>query len=195
MHNFCLFCVIQDGRKTLENQVKRLEIVERREAKLKDEIQSKGQQIQQMADKILVTHLSSFKQSKMKKEVWNKQNSLSSLQKKCKFTSNIFTYAVLRHSTFCILIALQLWYNQASALNPFTSPDCVWSDLSLTFPIVLLHLLWEMIPLFPLFSALSASELCAWDESIKHIHSELTKPFQTDSLEDCESWAFDSQRL
>lgn len=69
VHNFCLFCVIQDGRKTLENQVKRLEIVERREAKLKDEIQSKGQQIQQMADKILVTHLSSFKQSKMKKEV------------------------------------------------------------------------------------------------------------------------------
>uniref|UniRef100_A0A669D498 Citron rho-interacting serine/threonine kinase n=1 Tax=Oreochromis niloticus TaxID=8128 RepID=A0A669D498_ORENI len=43
----------EDGRKTLENQVKRLEIVERREAKLKDEIQSKGQQIQQMADKIL----------------------------------------------------------------------------------------------------------------------------------------------
>lgn len=53
---------------------------------MKDEIQSKGQQIQQMADKILVTHLSSFEQSKMKKEVWNKQNSLSSLQKKCKFT-------------------------------------------------------------------------------------------------------------
>lgn len=111
MHNFCLFCVIQDGRKTLENQVKRLEIVERREAKLKDEIQSKGQQVQQMADKILVTHLSSSEQSKMK-EVWNKQNSLSSLQKKCKFTSNIFTYAVLRHSSFFILIALQLWYNQ-----------------------------------------------------------------------------------
>uniref|UniRef100_A0A3Q3X2J0 Uncharacterized protein n=1 Tax=Mola mola TaxID=94237 RepID=A0A3Q3X2J0_MOLML len=40
-------------RKTLENQVKRLEIVERRETKLKDEIQSKAQQIQQMADKIL----------------------------------------------------------------------------------------------------------------------------------------------
>lgn len=63
----CLFvCVpvfvhyVQDGRKTLENQVKRLEIVERRETKLKDEIQSKGQQIQQMADKILVTHLSSL---------------------------------------------------------------------------------------------------------------------------------------
>ncbi len=48
----------QDGRKTLENQVKRLEIVERRETKLKDEVQSKAQQIQQMADKILVTHLS-----------------------------------------------------------------------------------------------------------------------------------------
>lgn len=48
---------MQDGRKTLENQVKRLEIVERREMKLKDEIQSKSQQIQQMADKILVGHL------------------------------------------------------------------------------------------------------------------------------------------
>nr|XP_033475582.1 citron Rho-interacting kinase [Epinephelus lanceolatus] len=43
----------EDGRKTLENQVKRLEIVERRETKLKDEIQGKAQQIQQMADKIL----------------------------------------------------------------------------------------------------------------------------------------------
>uniref|UniRef100_A0A7N9AWA9 Citron rho-interacting serine/threonine kinase b n=1 Tax=Mastacembelus armatus TaxID=205130 RepID=A0A7N9AWA9_9TELE len=43
----------EDGRKTLENQVKRLEIVERRETKMKDEIQSKTQQIQQMADKIL----------------------------------------------------------------------------------------------------------------------------------------------
>uniref|UniRef100_A0A3B5ABJ2 Citron Rho-interacting kinase-like n=1 Tax=Stegastes partitus TaxID=144197 RepID=A0A3B5ABJ2_9TELE len=43
----------EDGRKTLENQVKRLEIVERRETKLKDEVQSKAQQIQQMADKIL----------------------------------------------------------------------------------------------------------------------------------------------
>ncbi|TNN77631.1 Citron Rho-interacting kinase [Liparis tanakae] len=42
-----------DGRKTLENQVKRLEIVERRETKLKEEIQSKALQIQQMADKIL----------------------------------------------------------------------------------------------------------------------------------------------
>lgn len=49
---------LQDGRKTLENQVKRLEIVERREMKLKDEIQSKTQQIQQMADKILVRPLS-----------------------------------------------------------------------------------------------------------------------------------------
>ncbi|MEQ2299175.1 hypothetical protein AMECASPLE_012659, partial [Ameca splendens] len=47
----------EDGRKTLENQVKRLEIVERRETKLKDELQSKAQQIQQMAEKILVTHL------------------------------------------------------------------------------------------------------------------------------------------
>ncbi|XP_072244647.1 citron Rho-interacting kinase isoform X2 [Leuresthes tenuis] len=43
----------EDGRKTLENQVKRLEIVERRETKLKDELQGKGQQLQQMADKIL----------------------------------------------------------------------------------------------------------------------------------------------
>ncbi|KAJ8285784.1 hypothetical protein GJAV_G00030920 [Gymnothorax javanicus] len=43
----------EDGRKTLENQVKRLEIVERRENKLKDDIQTKSQQIQQMADKIL----------------------------------------------------------------------------------------------------------------------------------------------
>lgn len=38
--------------------MKRLEIVERREIKLKDEIQSKTQQIQQMADKILVRPLS-----------------------------------------------------------------------------------------------------------------------------------------
>ena len=53
----CLLSCVQDGRKTLENQVKRLEIVERRETKLKDEIQSKAQQIQQMADKIMVTHL------------------------------------------------------------------------------------------------------------------------------------------
>uniref|UniRef100_A0A673LFL3 non-specific serine/threonine protein kinase n=1 Tax=Sinocyclocheilus rhinocerous TaxID=307959 RepID=A0A673LFL3_9TELE len=41
-------------RKTLENQVKRLEMVERRENKLKDDIQTKSQQIQQMAEKILV---------------------------------------------------------------------------------------------------------------------------------------------
>jgi len=53
-------CILQDGRKTLENQVKRLEIVERRETKLKDELQGKAQQLQQMADKILVTHLSSL---------------------------------------------------------------------------------------------------------------------------------------
>lgn len=38
--------------------MKRLEIVERREIKLKDEIQSKTQQLQQMADKILVRPLS-----------------------------------------------------------------------------------------------------------------------------------------
>ncbi|KAJ8414747.1 hypothetical protein AAFF_G00022700 [Aldrovandia affinis] len=43
----------EDGRKTLENQVKRLEMVERRENKLKDDIQTKSQQIQQMADKIM----------------------------------------------------------------------------------------------------------------------------------------------
>ncbi|RXN20952.1 citron Rho-interacting kinase-like isoform X1 [Labeo rohita] len=44
----------QDGKKTLENQVKRLEMVERRETKLKEDIQTKSQQIQQMADKIMV---------------------------------------------------------------------------------------------------------------------------------------------
>ncbi|KAI4877420.1 hypothetical protein NFI96_011719 [Prochilodus magdalenae] len=44
---------LQEGRKTLENQVKRLEMVERRENKLKDDIQTKSQQIQQMAEKIL----------------------------------------------------------------------------------------------------------------------------------------------
>lgn len=38
----------------MENQVKRLEMVERRENKLKDDIQTKSQQIQQMAEKILV---------------------------------------------------------------------------------------------------------------------------------------------
>lgn len=38
--------------------MKRLEIVERREIKLKDEIQGKTHQIQQMADKILVRPLS-----------------------------------------------------------------------------------------------------------------------------------------
>ncbi|KAI5614116.1 citron Rho-interacting kinase-like isoform X10 [Silurus asotus] len=43
----------EDGRKTLENQIKRLEIVERRESKLKEDIQTKSQQIQQMADKIM----------------------------------------------------------------------------------------------------------------------------------------------
>lgn len=50
------FCK-QEGRKTLENQVKRLEMVERRENKLKDDIQTKSQQIQQMAEKILVRDL------------------------------------------------------------------------------------------------------------------------------------------
>ncbi|XP_076006082.1 citron Rho-interacting kinase [Genypterus blacodes] len=43
----------EEGKKTLENQVKRLEMVERRENKLKDDIQTKSQQIQQMAEKIL----------------------------------------------------------------------------------------------------------------------------------------------
>uniref|UniRef100_A0A8C9W3Q9 Citron rho-interacting serine/threonine kinase n=1 Tax=Scleropages formosus TaxID=113540 RepID=A0A8C9W3Q9_SCLFO len=43
----------EEGKKTLENQVKRLEMVERRENKLKEDIQTKSQQIQQMADKIL----------------------------------------------------------------------------------------------------------------------------------------------
>ncbi|XP_024283409.1 citron Rho-interacting kinase isoform X6 [Oncorhynchus tshawytscha] len=43
----------EEGKRTLENQVKRLEMVERRENKLKDDIQTKSQQIQQMADKIL----------------------------------------------------------------------------------------------------------------------------------------------
>uniref|UniRef100_A0A674NG64 Citron Rho-interacting kinase n=1 Tax=Takifugu rubripes TaxID=31033 RepID=A0A674NG64_TAKRU len=47
----------EEGRKTLENQVKRLEMVERRENKLKDDIQTKSQQIQQMAEKILVRKL------------------------------------------------------------------------------------------------------------------------------------------
>lgn len=41
----------------MENQVKRLEMVERRENKLKDDIQTKSQQIQQMAEKILVREL------------------------------------------------------------------------------------------------------------------------------------------
>uniref|UniRef100_A0A3B3QXA9 Citron rho-interacting serine/threonine kinase n=1 Tax=Paramormyrops kingsleyae TaxID=1676925 RepID=A0A3B3QXA9_9TELE len=44
----------EEGRKTLENQVKRLEMVERRENKLKDDMQIKTQQIQQMADRILI---------------------------------------------------------------------------------------------------------------------------------------------
>lgn len=55
MFFFFNVCVLsQEGRKTLENQVKRLEMVERRENKLKDDIQTKSQQIQQMAEKILV---------------------------------------------------------------------------------------------------------------------------------------------
>lgn len=51
-HYLCVYA--QEGRKTLENQIKRLEMVERRENKLKDDMQIKAQQIQQMADRILV---------------------------------------------------------------------------------------------------------------------------------------------
>ncbi|XP_078277235.1 citron Rho-interacting kinase-like isoform X8 [Rhinoraja longicauda] len=43
----------EERRKSLENQVKRLEMVERRENKLKEDLQTKSQQIQQMAQKIL----------------------------------------------------------------------------------------------------------------------------------------------
>ncbi|XP_039188476.1 citron Rho-interacting kinase isoform X5 [Crotalus tigris] len=43
----------EERRHSLENQVKRLETVERRENRLKEDIQTKSQQIQQMADKIL----------------------------------------------------------------------------------------------------------------------------------------------
>uniref|UniRef100_A0AAZ3QKG0 Citron Rho-interacting kinase-like n=1 Tax=Oncorhynchus tshawytscha TaxID=74940 RepID=A0AAZ3QKG0_ONCTS len=43
----------EDGRRTLESQVKRLEIFERRESKLKEDMQSKAQQIQQMTDQIM----------------------------------------------------------------------------------------------------------------------------------------------
>lgn len=53
--HFSFFGMDQDGKKTLENQVKRLEMVERRETKLKEDIQTKSQQIQQMADKIMVS--------------------------------------------------------------------------------------------------------------------------------------------
>ncbi|KAJ6659159.1 hypothetical protein lerEdw1_019462, partial [Lerista edwardsae] len=42
-----------ERRHSLENQVKRLETVERRENRLKEDIQTKSQQIQQMADKIM----------------------------------------------------------------------------------------------------------------------------------------------
>ncbi|NXP20810.1 CTRO kinase, partial [Scytalopus superciliaris] len=43
----------EERRHSLENQVKRLETVERRENRLKEDIQTKSQQIQQMAEKIL----------------------------------------------------------------------------------------------------------------------------------------------
>uniref|UniRef100_A0A8C9Z569 Citron rho-interacting serine/threonine kinase n=1 Tax=Sander lucioperca TaxID=283035 RepID=A0A8C9Z569_SANLU len=73
----------EDGRKTLENQVKRLEIVERRETKLKDELQSKAGQIQQMADKILVTHLSPLQvlEAQMKADMADKEMLESSQSK------------------------------------------------------------------------------------------------------------------
>lgn len=45
----------QERRHSLENKVKRLETMERRENRLKDDIQTKSEQIQQMADKILVS--------------------------------------------------------------------------------------------------------------------------------------------
>ncbi|XP_043925695.1 citron Rho-interacting kinase [Protopterus annectens] len=43
----------EEQRRSLENQLKRLEMVERRENKLKEDIQTKSQQIQQMAVKIM----------------------------------------------------------------------------------------------------------------------------------------------
>ncbi|NXW15795.1 CTRO kinase, partial [Circaetus pectoralis] len=43
----------EERRHSLENQVKRLETVERRENRLKEDIQTKSQQMQQMAEKIL----------------------------------------------------------------------------------------------------------------------------------------------
>ncbi|POI34956.1 hypothetical protein CIB84_001292, partial [Bambusicola thoracicus] len=48
-----LLIALQERRHSLENQVKRLETVERRENRLKEDIQTKSQQIQQMAEKIL----------------------------------------------------------------------------------------------------------------------------------------------
>uniref|UniRef100_A0A8C2X4C7 Citron Rho-interacting kinase n=1 Tax=Cyclopterus lumpus TaxID=8103 RepID=A0A8C2X4C7_CYCLU len=61
----------EEGRKTLENQVKRLEMVERRENKLKDDIQTKSQQIQQMAEKILVR---SVLEEQMKEDLADKES-------------------------------------------------------------------------------------------------------------------------
>lgn len=52
---------LQERRHSLENKVKRLETMERRENRLKDDIQTKSQQIQQMADKILVSRNESWK--------------------------------------------------------------------------------------------------------------------------------------
>lgn len=51
---------LQERRHSLENKVKRLETMERRENRLKDDIQTKSQQIQQMADKILVSRNQSW---------------------------------------------------------------------------------------------------------------------------------------
>lgn len=51
----------QERRHSLENKVKRLETMERRENRLKDDIQTKSEQIQQMADKILVSRMQSAK--------------------------------------------------------------------------------------------------------------------------------------
>uniref|UniRef100_A0A3P9QCE3 Citron Rho-interacting kinase n=1 Tax=Poecilia reticulata TaxID=8081 RepID=A0A3P9QCE3_POERE len=59
----------EEGRKTLENQVKRLEMVERRENKLKDDIQTKSQQIQQMAEKILTINAMDSKMKNLEQRI------------------------------------------------------------------------------------------------------------------------------
>lgn len=55
MQSWVAIIALQERRHSLENQVKRLETVERRENRLKEDIQTKSQQIQQMAEKILVS--------------------------------------------------------------------------------------------------------------------------------------------